>query len=174
MAEVTPWMRDQLRERYGTDVDKIPPEILKAIDEAELLDRLDHAKDLFAKSLATNSPTLGAGYRDQARLVLKARPRGKVEAEANAWLTKAESGAVPEYREMCSAEAARIRAADPAAPRRKRAPGPAAAAPSPALLYKSLPAQPLPDPDAPVTREWLAQQVKNEVARARRAGLFRN
>jgi hypothetical protein len=162
MAEVTPRLRDE----YGASADAVPPEILKAISQDELLDRLDQANDLFAKSLATSSPTLSAGYRSQARIVLKARPRDMVEAEANVWLAKAENAATAQYRETCLAEAGRIRTTDPAAPRRKRAP---AAPPSPAELYKSLPALPLPDPEAPATRAWLAQQVKAEVARAGRA-----
>lgn len=162
MAEITP----EIRALHKSWADSVPADVLAAIDDLELRDRLDEAADLRGKAAATSSVVLRDGYLDQARHILKAAPRARVEAEINGWLSKAESAATSEYRENCLAEAARLRAQNHPAPRRHR---PAAAAPA-ARRPLMLKADSRPeDPDGPVTAQWLTKTVQAEVTRARAA-----
>lgn len=165
MAEVTA----ALRARYPQHADQIPPDVLRAIDANELLDRLDEAASLLDKALATPSPVLDRGYRDQARRILAAQPRELTEARAGQWLSKADSAHTPQYAETCRAEAEAIRSANPPAPRRPR-PAEPPAAPAPRRA-RPVPALTAAQGREPVTRAWLEARVKAEVAGAReRAG----
>jgi len=165
MAEVTA----ALRARYPQHADLIPRDVLSAIDATELLDRLDEAAQLLDKALATPSPVLDRGYRDQARRVLAAQPRELTEARAAAWLAKAEGAHTPQYAETCRAEAEAIRSANPPAPRRPRTAEPPAAPPRPRAT--PIPALTPAQGREPVTRAWLDARVKAEVVHAReRAG----
>lgn len=158
MAEMTA----ALRARYPQHADLIPPGVLRAIDETELLDRLDEAEQLLGKALATPSPVLDRGYRDQARKVLAAQPRDLTEARAAQWLSKADGAYTAQYAETCRAEADAIRSANPPAPRRARAAAPAA---RPVPRRAAPPASLTPaEGREPVTRGWLAERVKAEVA----------
>lgn len=159
MAEMTA----ALRARYPQHADLIPPGVLRAIDETELLDRLDEAEQLLGKALATPSPVLDRGYRDQARKVLAAQPRDLTEARAAQWLSKADDAYTAQYAETCRAEADAIRSANPPAPRRARATAPA---PAP-VPRRQLPSLTPAEAREPVTRSWLDAQVKAEVAAAR-------
>jgi hypothetical protein len=162
MAEVTP----EIRALHKSWADSVPGDVLAAIDETELRDRLDEAAALRAKAGATGSPALRDGFLQQARNILKAAPREQTEAQVNALLTKAEGAATDAYRENCLAEAARLRLANHPAPRRHRPAAPAPAARRP-LMYKA--EAPPADPDAPVTAAQLTEMVKAEVARTRTA-----
>lgn len=159
MAEITP----EIRALHKSWADSVPAEVLEQIDDTELRDRLDEAAALRAKATATTSLILRQGYQDRARLILKAAPRDHTEARAAEWLAKADGAATAEYRENCLAEAERIRAANPQAPRRNRRTEPAVRRP----LFKATPPPVLTDPDGPVTRAWLDDFVKSEVGRVR-------
>lgn len=156
-------MTSALRARYPQHADLIPPDVLRAIDETELLDRLDEAGRLLGKAVATPSPVLDRGYRDQARRMLAAQPRDLTETRVQAWMTKADGAHTAQYAETCRAEAEAIRAANPPAPRRTRV-----VTPSPAPVpRRQLPPLTPAEAREPVTRSWLDAQVKAEVAAAR-------
>lgn len=115
MGAITPHMRAT----YGTLVDGIPTDIVERVDQDELFDRLDEARDLVAKSDRA-APDLVWGYRDQARAVLEAAPRADVDQRAQQWIDKAEQAVTAEHAAACHAEARRIRIDNPSAPRRPR------------------------------------------------------
>ncbi|MFJ4924083.1 hypothetical protein [Streptomyces sp. NPDC088736] len=115
MGAITPAMRAE----YGQPADWIPAKVLERIDNAEILDRLDEARDLIHKADHA-APDLVWGYRDRAREVCAAEPRDDVERRAQQWITKAEQATTAVHAETCRAEARSIRNANPPAPRRPR------------------------------------------------------
>jgi hypothetical protein len=163
VAEITP----QIREKYKSWADSVPPDILAKIDEAELLDRLDEAASFRAKAAATASPVLRSGYLVQARGIIRAAPRAAVEARITDLLAKADGAATGQYRESCRSEAERLRAANHPAPRRHRPASTPPAAPVRRVLVKAASDAAISDPDAPVTREWLEKTVRAELRSAR-------
>lgn len=115
MGEITP----EMRKRYGRPANWIPKTVLDRIDEDEVLDRLDEAAGLIRK--ADNAPAeLARGYMDMARILLEAQPRDETARQAQSWTAKAADAHTSMHAAACSTKAAEIRAANPAAPRRKR------------------------------------------------------
>jgi hypothetical protein len=112
MGAITPTMRAT----YGHLADQIPTALLERIDEAEILDRLDTARDLLVKADQAQGD-LYRGYRDRARAVLEAEPRDIVEQQAQQWITKAQAAHTPTHASACRAQAVRVRAENPPAPR---------------------------------------------------------
>jgi len=119
MGEIT-W---EMRRTYGPMAEWIPAGVLVRIGQDEILDRLDEATTLSAK--ADMAPAeVARGHMEMAREVLAAEPRDEVEREAGRWLAKADGAYTAIHAAECRAQADRIRDANPAAPRRVRAPSP--------------------------------------------------
>lgn len=163
MASISP----QLRAKYGRNADAVPADVLAAIGQDELLDRLDEAAALTVKAMSTQSPVLTRGYLDQVRRVLRAQPRDVTEAQAGQWLAKADAAHTSQFADTCRERAALIRSQNPVAPRRARTAA-ATSARGPVLVW----AREQPGGDAPVTTSDLSRMVKAAVADARAAGLL--
>ena len=96
MARITP----QQRQRYGPFLTgSIPAEVLGAIDDIELDDRLTQASALIAKSAKAATPGAGRQSGEQARRILAARPRAETEQIVVAKMAKAKMlGNLPRRR----------------------------------------------------------------------------
>lgn len=109
----------EMREKYGRQVNWIPPTVLARLDEDEVLDRLDEAATLFRKADGVPAE-LARGYMDMARVICEAEPRDETEIQAQKWTAKADDAHTSIHAAACLAKAAEIREANPAAPRRVR------------------------------------------------------
>jgi hypothetical protein len=182
---------DEVWQKYPRERDLIPEGILDRIDQAEVLDRLDEARDLYAKADATTHGPLARGFVFQARRVCQAEPREDTERQAQVWVDKADAAHTLEHAETCLEKATAIRAENPPAPRRTR-PGPSVVSLLQAQAVAKLKADvrtaadaeraqwaredtavlnkvdAAPD-DAPVTRGELKAMVRRAMAEARAA-----
>jgi hypothetical protein len=86
MARITP----QQRQRYGPFLTgSVPGEVLKAIDDRELEDRLVQAVGLMQQVAKAATPGAGRQYGEQAQRILSARPRAQTEQVVAAKIAKA-------------------------------------------------------------------------------------
>jgi hypothetical protein len=113
----------EMRRVYGDKVKWVPEALLPRLDQDEILDRLDDATALM-KKFEQAPGDLALGYFDRAKQVCSAAPRGEVEQEASAWITKAEQAFTPQHSAGCREQARAIRDANPAATRRPRTASP--------------------------------------------------
>jgi hypothetical protein len=126
-------LTEQLRRRYGPLAGAIPVPVREAIDQGELLDRLEAASALVRKAEAAATFVLRTGYAQQARDLLMAQPREATETQVRDLLQKAAGASSRRVADAYRAQAERLRAAHPAAPRR---PG---SAPTGPVLKATLP-----------------------------------
>ncbi|XUL89731.1 hypothetical protein ACQ86D_26450 [Streptomyces galilaeus] len=133
MGQITPAVRASYG-RHAYVCDWIPTKILDRIDDGEVLDRLDEARDLIQKA-DSGSPDLCWSYRQRARDVLEAAPRDEVEHQAAGWITKAQSAHTAVHAAYCRSVAQQLREKNPPAPRRERvSPAPQSPRMSPAKM----------------------------------------
>ena len=88
MARITP----QQRQRYGPFLTgSVPGNVLKAIDDRELGDRLAQASGLMQQAAKTTAPGAGRQLGEQAQRILSARPRAQTEQIVVAKIAKAKA-----------------------------------------------------------------------------------
>jgi hypothetical protein len=86
MARITP----QQRQRYGPFLTgSIPGDVMKAIDDRELEDRLAQASGLMQRVAKAATPGAGRQFGEQAQRILSARPRARTEQIVVAKMAKA-------------------------------------------------------------------------------------
>ena len=86
MARITP----QQRQRYGPFLTgSIPADVLKAIDDREVEDRLVQASGLLQRVAKAGAPGAGRQFGEQAQRILSARPRARTEQIVVAKMAKA-------------------------------------------------------------------------------------
>ena len=124
MARITP----QQRQRYGPLITgSVPGEVLKAIDDRELEDRLAQASGLMRQAGQAATPGAGRRSGEEARRILGARPRAVTEQIVVAKMAKAKAlGTSPQAaylerqaREELLLDPPAVRRFDPAAVIRK-------------------------------------------------------
>jgi Cobalamin synthesis G C-terminus len=107
-----------IRAGHGFNADLIPADILKSIDQAELLDRLVHVTELVRKSRAAGDPVLRKGYSTLAKAVLTAQPRARTEAQVADRIAKAAGLGHTGQADALRREAQDLLERHPTAPRR--------------------------------------------------------
>ncbi|MFE2838340.1 hypothetical protein ACFXI6_46505 [Streptomyces mirabilis] len=118
MGEITP----ELRARFPQIIDYFDADTLGKLDQAEVLDRLDEAQDLYGKAFGPDvRGDLTWGFIDRAKAVCKAAPRDETERQAQEWVTKAQAAHTNVAASAYLEKAAEIRRENPQAPRRPRA-----------------------------------------------------
>ncbi|QIY72051.1 hypothetical protein HEP84_25780 [Streptomyces sp. RLB1-33] len=118
MGKITP----ELRAKFPLLVGWFDADAVEKLDQAEVLDRLDEAQEIYSRAFGPNvRGDLTWGFIEQAQAVCKAAPRDETERQAQVWVAKAEAAftslAASAYLEM----AEEIRRENPQAPRRPRA-----------------------------------------------------
>jgi hypothetical protein len=103
--------------RHGMAAELVPADIRAKIPQAELLDRLEAARELVAKSQTASDATLRRGYSQLARAILGAQPRAVTERQHRELLAKA-AGTSPALAETIRRQAAELLERHPVAPRR--------------------------------------------------------
>ncbi len=106
-----------IQAQYGLTANLIPVDVLKAIDQSELLDRLAYCTDLVRKAQKAYDPATRTGLSALARAALTAQPRAKTEAEAATMVVKA-AAAPPGQAAAIRRAIAELQERHPAAPRR--------------------------------------------------------
>lgn len=97
----------------------IPPDVARSLDPDELGDRLVEAARLLARATAETSPVLAKCHADQAKAMLAAPPREQTKATIRALMLKSARASSAEDIDRYRAEAERVKAAHPMAPRRR-------------------------------------------------------
>ena len=97
----------------------VPAEVIKRIDAEELADRLAEAARMLEQSRQATSPTVAKALGESARDLLAAQPREVTERQVSALLVKAQQARNADERDGYRANAERIKAANPVAPRRR-------------------------------------------------------
>lgn len=101
----------------------IPTQVLKAIGQDELYDRLVHVRELVRKSETASDPTLRKGYRALAQAVLTAQPRAVTQRQVAAKIAKAAGMPDTPQAAAIRREAGQVLERHPIAPRREDAVG---------------------------------------------------
>lgn len=114
MARIDP----AIRRSHGLMADLIPVDVLKSIDQAELLDRLAHVTDLTERARSSADPTLRRGYSAVAKAVLTARPRARVAQEHAQLVAKAAGLGNTGAGDAARREAEQLLTENPPAPER--------------------------------------------------------
>lgn len=116
MAQIT----KALQQHHRLVADLVPVDILKQIDQGELLDRVTYAEELSRKARSAVDGTLRSGYSKLAQSVLRAQPRAETERQGAALIAKA-AGLPPASRQgdAIRRQAQELYERHPVAPRRE-------------------------------------------------------
>lgn len=108
-----------IRAAHGFVPDLIPRDVLAAISQDELYDRLVHAGSLVRKSQTASDPVLRKGYASIAQATLCARPRADVARESAALIVKAAGAPLSAQAAALRRQAQELLEQHPPAPRRE-------------------------------------------------------
>lgn len=112
----------ELRAKFPHIADYFEADTLAKLDQAEVLDRLDEAQDLYAKAFGPGvRGDLTWGFIDRAKAICKAAPRDETEQRAQEWVAKAQAAHTGVGASAYLEKAGQIRRENPQAPRRHRA-----------------------------------------------------
>jgi hypothetical protein len=118
MAQITA----EIRKAYGLAANLVPVDVLKQIDQSELLDRLVYADSLGRKARAASAtPAERKGYAEQARNVMRAQPRAVTERAVADRICKASGLGSSGQADALGRSAQEILEVHPPAPRREDA-----------------------------------------------------
>ncbi len=96
----------------------IPADVMKAISQAELLDRLEHAELLSRKARNASDRVLGRGYSAVAKAALTAQPRAVTERQVAELTVRAAATPNSSQADAIRRQAQRLLEEHPPAPRR--------------------------------------------------------
>jgi hypothetical protein len=99
----------------------VPVDILKQIDQGELLDRVTYAEELSRKAQSAADVTLRRGYAKLAQAVLRAQPRALTERQGATLIAKAAGVPNTSQADAIRRQEQELRERHPVAPRREDA-----------------------------------------------------
>lgn len=114
MAQIT----KAIQQEHRLVANLIPADVLAAIGQDELYDRLIHAKGLVRKAQAATDPTLRRGYTAVAKAVLAAQPRAATERQVTERISKAAGLGNTAQADALRRQAQELLERHPPAPRR--------------------------------------------------------